>query len=135
MQTDNKFFDDMARLASGAMGTVFGLREEFEAQVRQQVENIMQRFDLVTREEFDAMSIVAQDAKAEAEELSEKLAALETQIAGLTTPAVSSTAKKTTKTASKSAAKPSVAKKTAAKTPRKTAAKSSSAKRTTTKKS
>ena len=135
MQTDNKFFDDMARLASGAMGTVFGLREEFEAQVRQQVENIMQRFDLVTREEFDAMSIVAQDAKAEAEELAEKVAALEAQVAALGKPAKAAPAKKATKTASKSAAKPSVAKKTAAKTPRKTATKSTTAKRTTTKKS
>ena len=135
MQTDNKFFDDMARLASGAMGTVFGLREEFEAQVRQQVENIMQRFDLVTREEFDAMSIVAQDAKAEVEEMAEKLAALEAQLAELSGSGKAEPAKKATKTASKSAAKPNVAKKTAAKTPRKTAAKPTSAKRTTTKKS
>ena len=135
MQTDNKFFDDMARLASGAMGTVFGLREEFEAQIRQQVENIMQRFDLVTRDEFDAMSIVAQDAKAAAEELAEKLAALEAQLAALTGPVKAAPVKKATKTTSKSAAKPSVAKKTAAKTPRKTAANPTSAKRSTTKKS
>ncbi|HCI47726.1 MAG TPA: hypothetical protein DFI00_10565, partial [Rhodospirillaceae bacterium] len=93
MQTDNKFFDDMARLASGAMGTVFGLREEFDAQVRQQVEKILQRFDFVTREEFDTMSAIAQDAKIEVEELQERLAKLEKQLADAK-PAAKKTASK-----------------------------------------
>jgi len=131
MQTDNKFFDDMARLASGAMGTVFGLREEFEAQVRQQVEKILQRFDFVTREEFDTMSAIAQDAKIEVEELQDRLARLEKQMA----PAKPAGKKPAAKSTAKPASKASVAKKPAAKTPRKTATDSKTGKGSTTKKS
>ncbi|MEM6901824.1 MAG: accessory factor UbiK family protein [Pseudomonadota bacterium] len=150
--TDNKFFDDMARMASGAMGTIFGLREEFEAQVRQQVERIMQRLDLVSREDFDAMSAVAQDAKIAAEEAIETIARLEKRIAELEKPAAKTatktTATATAKTASKTApktapktaasraksgAKATDAAKTATKTTRKTTAASSRGKRKTTK--
>lgn len=109
MQTDNKFFDDLARLASGAMGTMFGLREEFEAQVHQQVERVMQRFDLVTRAEFDAMSAVAQEARIEAEQLAERVTELERLMAAGTGPTGSGTAKK-------AATKKATAKASAAKT-------------------
>ncbi len=130
MQTDNKFFDDMARLASGAMGTVFGLREEFDAQVRQQVEKILQRFDFVTREEFDTMSAIAQDAKIEVEELQERLAKLEKQLADAN-PAAK---KPASNPAANKASGTGVAKKTAAKTTRKTTATGKTGKGSTTKK-
>ncbi len=130
MQTDNKFFDDMARLASGAMGTVFGLREEFDAQVRQQVEKILQRFDFVTREEFDTMSAIAQDAKIEVEELQERLAKLEKQLAD----AKPAAKKAASKPAANKASGTGVAKKTAAKTTRKTTATGKTGKGSTTKK-
>lgn len=128
--TDNKFFDDMARMASGAMGTIFGLREEFEAQVRQQVERIMQRLDLVSREDFDAMSAVAQDAKIAAEEAIETIAKLEKRIADLEKPATKTAAKTTAKTVAKTTAKAPAKKAPAKKT---TTAKATAAKSTTTK--
>jgi regulator of replication initiation timing len=31
MQSQNRFFDDLARVASGAVGALSGVREEFEA--------------------------------------------------------------------------------------------------------
>ena len=38
MQTSNRLFDDLARVASGAFNTLSGLREEIETRVRERVE-------------------------------------------------------------------------------------------------
>jgi BMFP domain-containing protein YqiC len=77
MQTRNRIFDDAAKLAGGAVGTLEGVRREIEALVRQQVERILSRFDLVTRDEFDAVKEMAARARAEQEELAKRLETLE----------------------------------------------------------
>ena len=77
MQTRNKVFDDAARLAGGAVGTLTGIRREMEALVRQQFERLLSSMDLVTREEFDAVREMAIKARTEQEALAERLAALE----------------------------------------------------------
>jgi hypothetical protein len=59
MQIDNKLFDDLARMAAGAAGTAIGVRDEIEAQVRQQAERLLSRMDLVTRDEFEAVREMA----------------------------------------------------------------------------
>ena len=65
MQSDNRFFDDAAKLAGGAIGTLAGLRREVEALARQQVERLLARMDLVTRDEFEAVKEMAAKARAE----------------------------------------------------------------------
>jgi len=77
MQSDNRFFDDAAKLAGGAIGTLAGLRREVEALARQQVERLLARMDLVTRDEFEAVKEMAAKARAEQEDLSVRLAALD----------------------------------------------------------
>ncbi len=77
MQSDNRFFDDAAKLAGGAIGTLAGLRREIEALARQQVERLLARMDLVTRDEFEAVKEMAAKARAEQEDLAVRLAALE----------------------------------------------------------
>ncbi|HZH47515.1 MAG TPA: accessory factor UbiK family protein [Roseococcus sp.] len=47
-------FDDLAGVASGAFSALAGLRAEVEAMARSQVESLVQRLDLVKREELDA---------------------------------------------------------------------------------
>jgi BMFP domain-containing protein YqiC len=87
MQTDNRLLDDLARMANGALATFSGLREEIETRVRERVERMLTDMDMVPREEFDAVKAVAQQARAEQEELSAKVARLETQLAALQTAA------------------------------------------------
>ena len=41
MQSQNRFFDDMARVASGAMGALSGVRGEIESRFRDQLERIL----------------------------------------------------------------------------------------------
>jgi BMFP domain-containing protein YqiC len=77
MQTRNRIFDDAAKLAGGAVGTLEGVRREIEGLVRQQVDRILSRFDLVTRDEFDAVKEMAARARAEQEELAQRLETLE----------------------------------------------------------
>ena len=81
MQSQNKLLDDLARVATGALGTLSGVREEVEAQFRQRFEQVLGQMDLVTREEFEAVKAMAAKARAEQEDLQARLAALEAQLA------------------------------------------------------
>lgn len=83
MQVDNKILDDLARVAGGAFGAFSSLREEAEAQMRQQFERVLSRMDVVSREEFQAVSAIAAKAREEQEVLSERVAALEASLAKL----------------------------------------------------
>src|SRR5690606_14133794 len=82
MQTQNPFFDDLARMMSGAMGVASGMREEAEAQFRQLFENATSRMDLVRRDEFEAVKAMAAKAREENEVLAQRLAELEKAMAG-----------------------------------------------------
>lgn len=77
MQTDNKFLDDLARVANGAMGAITGVRGEAEALVKARLERLLSDLDLVTRDEFEAVKAVAAKAREEQEALEVRVAALE----------------------------------------------------------
>ncbi|NIA71937.1 accessory factor UbiK family protein [Pelagibius litoralis] len=83
MQSQNKILDDMARVASSAMGVAAGMRGEVEARVREQLERLLAQMDLVSREDFEVIKAVAVAAREEQEALSAKLAALEARLAAL----------------------------------------------------
>ena len=80
MLGDRRLFDDMARVASGAAGAFGGIRSRMEGELRDQVERLLARMKLVTREEFEVVEALAQKARAEQEMLAERLAALEAQL-------------------------------------------------------
>jgi BMFP domain-containing protein YqiC len=84
MQTQNPFFDDIARMAGGALGALSGLKAEVEALVRQQFERFMAGADMVPRDEFEAVRALAIKARTEQEDLAERVAALEAKLAELT---------------------------------------------------
>ena len=81
MQSQNRFFDDLARVAAGAMGTLSGVRSEIETRIREQLERVLAGMDLVSREEFEAVKAMAAKARSEQEELQNRLARLESQLA------------------------------------------------------
>ena len=99
MQTNNPMFEELARLMSGAMGTMAGVREEAEAQMRQQIERVLRRLDMVTREDFEAVQDMAATARAEQEALAERVAALEAKLAELDGSAAKPKARRSTKSA------------------------------------
>lgn len=83
MQTSNRLFDDFAKVASGAMNTLGGLREEVETRVRERLERVLADMDLVTREEFDAARAMAVKARAGQEDLAARLDRLEAELAAV----------------------------------------------------
>jgi len=80
MQTENRIFDDLARVASGALSALTGVREEVEARLRDQFQRVLDRMNLVRREEFEAVEAMAAKARAEQERLEERVAALEARL-------------------------------------------------------
>jgi BMFP domain-containing protein YqiC len=77
MQSQNRFFDDLARVAAGAMGTLSGVKSEVESRLREQLERVLAGMDLVTRDEFEAVKAMAAKARAEQEDLARRVAELE----------------------------------------------------------
>jgi BMFP domain-containing protein YqiC len=104
MQSQNPFFDDLARVASGAMGALSGLRAEMEAMMRQQLERFTAGMDLVSREEFEVVRAMAIKAREEQETLAARVAELEARLAARATPAAGPKASAPAKP--KAAAKP-----------------------------
>jgi len=83
MQSQNRFFDDLARMAAGAAGALTGVRGEIEARFRDQLERVLAGMDLVSREEFEAAKAMAAKAREEQEILLRRVEALETRLAAL----------------------------------------------------
>jgi BMFP domain-containing protein YqiC len=81
MQTRNRMFDDAARVAGGAIGTLAGIKREIDALVRQQLERVIDELDLVARDEFEAVKEMAAKARAEQETLEARVAVLEQALA------------------------------------------------------
>ncbi|WP_339631273.1 accessory factor UbiK family protein [uncultured Sneathiella sp.] len=83
MQTNSRLFDDLARLATGALGTAQGVKAEWENLFHQRMERFISEMDLVPREEFDAVKAMAVLAREENDKLKEQLAALEKKVSDL----------------------------------------------------
>ena len=81
MQSQNRFFDDMARVAAGAVGALAGVRGEIETRLRDQLERVLAGMDLVNREEFEAVKAMAAKAREEQEVLLQRIEALEARLA------------------------------------------------------
>jgi BMFP domain-containing protein YqiC len=80
MQPNNRFFDDLARMTSGAMGAMAGMRSEVEGLFRSRFERLVADLDLVKREEFEAVRAMAAKARAEQEDMAIRLAGMEAKI-------------------------------------------------------
>ena len=77
VQTTNRFFDEVARLMNDVAGAAQGVRREVETLFRNQAERILRDFDMVKREDFEAVKDMARLAREENEALKTRVAALE----------------------------------------------------------
>jgi len=55
MKPDPRIFDDLSRVAGGAMNVFSGLREQIMADIKTRFEEMAARMDLVPREDFDRL--------------------------------------------------------------------------------
>ena len=79
MQTRNRLFDDLAKVANSAVGTVTGMKDEVEQIIRHRVENFIGGMNLVTREEFDVVQAMVVKSREEQEKLKLRIVELETK--------------------------------------------------------
>lgn len=83
MQTDNRILDDLAKLATNAVGAATAMRQEVEARFKAQLERLLVDMNLVTRDDHEAVKEMAAKARAEQETLAERVARLEAELAAL----------------------------------------------------
>ena len=81
MQTNNRILDDIAKVANGAVSTLVGIKSETEAALRRELVRLLNEMDLVPRDEFEAMKLVAITARTEQERQENRILALEAAIA------------------------------------------------------
>jgi BMFP domain-containing protein YqiC len=65
MQTTNPFLDELAKLTTSAMGLAQAAGEEAKTAMRAQADRLAAEFDLVRRDEFEALRAELQALRAE----------------------------------------------------------------------
>jgi BMFP domain-containing protein YqiC len=76
----NRILDELAKLMTDAAGAAQGVGREFESAFRNQAERVLNRMDLVQREEFEAVREMAERARQENEQLKARIAELEARL-------------------------------------------------------
>ncbi len=82
MSTNNRFFDDMSKMMTNAMGVAQGAKSEAENAMKSWVDRWLADRDFVTREEFEAVRDMAIKARTENAELKSRIEALEAKSQG-----------------------------------------------------
>ena len=77
MQSENRIFDDLAKMMNGVAGTVAGMGREAEGSMREKMREWVGGMDFVARDEFEAVKAMAAAARDENEALKKRLDALE----------------------------------------------------------
>lgn len=77
MTGSNKFFDDMSKLMTNAMGVAQGAKDEANNAIKGWFDRWLAERDFVTREEFDAVRDMAVKAREENAALAARIAQLE----------------------------------------------------------
>lgn len=61
VKPDPKIFDDLTRMAGGAMNLFSGIREQILSDVKTRFDELAARMDLVPREDFDRLELQVRD--------------------------------------------------------------------------
>ena len=80
MMKDSQLLDDLARLAGGAAGGLLEVKRTVEEMVGAQLGKLLGKMQLVTREEFEVVRLMAAKAREEQEKMALKLQELETRL-------------------------------------------------------
>jgi len=81
MQTENKFFEDLSKVATSALGTIAGVGREVEENARRRAREFVAGADAIDRDEFEAVKATAAAACEAVETLTAEIAALRAEIA------------------------------------------------------
>ena len=76
MQTENRLFEDIVKMANGFAGTMAGMGREAESGARERMRAWLGGDDFVSRDEFEAVKAMAIAARDEVKALQAQLAAV-----------------------------------------------------------
>jgi BMFP domain-containing protein YqiC len=82
MQSENRIFEDFAKMANGFAGTFAGAAREGEGQFKERLKSWLGGMDFVGREEFEAVKAMAAAARDEVEALKAEIATLKGKAKG-----------------------------------------------------
>ena len=77
MQSENRIFDDLAKMMNGVAGTMAGMGREAEGSMREKMREWVGGADFVSRDEFEAVKAMAVAARDENEVLKKRLDAMD----------------------------------------------------------
>ena len=77
MQSENRIFDDLMKVVSGAAGTLAGVGREAQGSARERAREWIGGLDFVSRDEFEAVKAMAAAARDEADALRQRIDAIE----------------------------------------------------------
>lgn len=77
MKPDARIFDDIARLAGGAVNIASGMQQQIRDEIKARVEEMASRMDLVPREDFETLEAMVKKLRLEQEELKKRIETLE----------------------------------------------------------
>ena len=80
MQTKNRLFDDIAKVANSAAGTFSGMKDEIENMIRHRVESLLIDMNMVNRDEFNVLKAMVGKSRNEQERLEKKVEKLEAKL-------------------------------------------------------
>ena len=80
MQSKNRIFDDMAKIANTAFSSLNSVKEEVEGRIQKHLEKYLVEMDLVDREEFEIVKDMATKARLENEKLRDELSQIQTYL-------------------------------------------------------
>lgn len=83
MANPRTVIDDLLRLMTGAASGVGSMREEMSAQMRQRLDRMADRLELVGREEFEVVREMIAAAREAQEATAERVARLEAEVEAL----------------------------------------------------
>lgn len=76
----NRLLEELSKLFTDTAGAAQGVRQEAETVVRSQSEKFLNMFNLVQREDFEAVKAMAAKALSDNEELKKRIDVLEQQV-------------------------------------------------------
>lgn len=81
-QSPNRLLDELARLATDAVGAAQGVRREVETAARSQMERILRDMDVATREEVEVLRDLVAALREENGRLAERVRLIEERAGG-----------------------------------------------------
>jgi BMFP domain-containing protein YqiC len=84
MNKENKIFEDLTKLAGSAMDTAFNsindMKSQFEQTIHAKIDEVLQKHNLVSREEFEVVKEMLEKSRLEQAKLEKKIATLEKKL-------------------------------------------------------